>query len=378
MRRGRSHHDQGLCHRLADQPFALAAHSWLLAEAAWHRRQLHAPAGRTRQPWPISSTALQPNGYAGCNVTIPHKESVFRLVTRADESTERLGAVNTVFLRDGKILGHQYRWRGFHQQPAAVCTRPVTCQHAAPWCSGAGGASLAVVNAILEQGAAEVVVANRTIEKAELLRKRFGSRVTPVAWDDAAAQLAECSLLVNTTSLGMKGQPELAHRSFAARRRRRGDRHRLHAAAHEAARRCGARAAIPWSRGLACCCTRRCAASRCGSASRRRSRRNFMIWSRATSIRVTRDDRCRADGLDCHGQERNGEDVRGTRHSGVRQRCRGTCALREGRWRRGSHCAHWRRRAIVDGSVDRQQALPAGAGRSGLAQEDRSAPCIRW
>jgi shikimate dehydrogenase len=74
---------------------------------------------------------------------------------------------------------------------------------------GAGGASLAVVNAILEQGASEVVVANRTIEKAHALRQRFGSCVVPLEWERVADQLSECSLLVNTTSLGMTGQPEL-------------------------------------------------------------------------------------------------------------------------------------------------------------------------
>lgn len=152
--------------------------------------------------------SLAANGYAGCNVTIPHKENVYRLVTPADDSTERLGAVNTVYVKDSKILGTNTDGEGFInslRQSAPGLSLSNSCAVVL----GAGGASLAVVNAILEQGAAEVVVANRTIEKAELLRKRFGSRVTPVAWDHAEARLSECSLLVNTTSLGMKGQPEL-------------------------------------------------------------------------------------------------------------------------------------------------------------------------
>ena len=61
----------------------------------------------------------------------------------------------------------------------------------------------------LQQGVSEVAVANRTREKAEQLRKRFGQQVVPVDWDDAADQLGECDLLVNTTSLGMKDQPAL-------------------------------------------------------------------------------------------------------------------------------------------------------------------------
>lgn len=167
----------------------------------------------TRQPVePVALaeflSSLEANGFAGCNVTIPHKENTFRLVTPADPSTERLGAVNTVFLRDGKTLGTNTDGEGFinsllNSIPdlALKNTRTVVL--------GAGGASLAVVNAILEQGAGEVAVLNRTLEKAEQLRSRFGNRVTPVAWEKAADEISECSLLVNTTSLGMKGQPDL-------------------------------------------------------------------------------------------------------------------------------------------------------------------------
>lgn len=167
----------------------------------------------TRQP--VEPAALRDfinslpiDGYAGCNVTLPHKEEVYRLVEAADEDTERLGAVNTVFLRDRKPVGTNTDGEGFinsliGSQPAIQLrnTRAVVL--------GAGGASLAVVNALLEQGVAEVALANRTAEKAQLLRERFGSRVKPTAWEKVADQLGDCSLLVNTTSLGMKGQPDL-------------------------------------------------------------------------------------------------------------------------------------------------------------------------
>lgn len=167
----------------------------------------------TRQPVEPSSLpafidGLAAAGYAGCNVTIPHKEAVFHLVTHGDEATERLGAVNTVYLRHGKTLGTNTDGEGFIN----------SLKQGAPGFSlvegravvlGAGGASLAVVNALLEQGVAEIAVANRTREKAEQLRSRFGARVVPVEWKEAADQLGECDLLVNTTSLGMKNQPEL-------------------------------------------------------------------------------------------------------------------------------------------------------------------------
>lgn len=167
----------------------------------------------TRQPVEPASLAdflshLGDNGYAGCNVTIPHKENAFRLVAPADQTTERLGAVNTIFQRDGKLLGTNTDGEGFIKSlltdiPDIVLkdTRVVVL--------GAGGASLAVVNALLEQDVREVAVLNRTLEKAEHLRTRFGGRVKPLEWSKAPDQLSECSLVVNTTSLGMKGQPEL-------------------------------------------------------------------------------------------------------------------------------------------------------------------------
>lgn len=148
-------------------------------------------------------------GLAGCNVTIPHKEAVFDLVTRADDSTERLGAVNTVYLRDGKVLGTNTDGEGFLNNLRSSAPGLALANGRAV-VLGAGGASLAVVNTLLEQGVSEVAVANRTREKAEQLRQRFGKRVKAIGWAEAADHLGDCSLLINTTSLGMKGQPELA------------------------------------------------------------------------------------------------------------------------------------------------------------------------
>jgi shikimate dehydrogenase len=167
----------------------------------------------TRQPVEPAELAsflgnLAAKGYAGCNVTIPHKENAFQLVTPADDTTARLGAVNTVFLRDGKAHGTNTDGEGFINS-LSQSAPGISLANRRAVVLGAGGASLAIVNALLERGASEVAVANRTIEKADLLRARFGPRVVPTAWEKVADQLADCSLLVNTTSLGMKGQPEL-------------------------------------------------------------------------------------------------------------------------------------------------------------------------
>ncbi len=151
---------------------------------------------------------LGASGFAGCNVTLPHKEAAFALVTRADESTERLGAVNTIYLRDGRTLGTNTDGEGFINS-LKQSVPGLSLGGTRAMMLGAGGASLAVVNALLEQGVEELVVANRTLERTEQLRRRFGTRVKPLAWERAGDQLGDCSLLVNTTSLGMKGQPDL-------------------------------------------------------------------------------------------------------------------------------------------------------------------------
>jgi shikimate dehydrogenase len=167
----------------------------------------------TRQPVEAQELAsfmasLGPSGYSGCNVTIPHKEAVYNLVTPADDATGRLGAVNTVFLREGKVFGTNTDGEGFIN--SLKQTQPdITFSNERAVVLGAGGASLAIVNALLDQGASEVTVFNRTIERAEALRVRFGTRVKPAPWTFMADQLVDCNLLVNTTSLGMKGQPPL-------------------------------------------------------------------------------------------------------------------------------------------------------------------------
>lgn len=151
---------------------------------------------------------LGENGYRGCNVTIPHKETVFRLVTPADETTRRLGAVNTVYVRDGITLGTNTDGEGFiNSLKASIPALELKGGRAVVL--GAGGSALSIVNALLENGSTEVCVVNRSAERARQLRERFGPRVVPEDWQRRNDVIAECSLLVNTTSLGMKGEPPL-------------------------------------------------------------------------------------------------------------------------------------------------------------------------
>jgi shikimate dehydrogenase len=152
--------------------------------------------------------SLEAKGYAGCNVTLPHKEGAFRAVHVADAATERLGVVNTVFLRDGELCGTSTDGEGFLANLTA---------HAPNWwvkdrsivVLGSGGAARAIVGARLDAGSRRVIVPNRPLARAEDLRRDFGPRIVPRDWSQAEQALEEADLLVNTTSLGMTGQPPL-------------------------------------------------------------------------------------------------------------------------------------------------------------------------
>lgn len=148
------------------------------------------------------------SGLIGGNVTVPHKEAAFRALAEADEVARALGAANTLWLEDGRLHGGNTDVYGFLANLDAAepdWTRAL----GEAVVLGAGGASRAIVYALLSRGVDRVVVANRTLSRAEALREKFGPRVLPVDWRDLAGRLNGCRLLVNTTSLGMKGQPPL-------------------------------------------------------------------------------------------------------------------------------------------------------------------------
>lgn len=146
-------------------------------------------------------------GFAGVNVTVPHKETAFALVDQRDEAATKIGAVNTiVVLPDGRLEGRNTDAYGFL----------ANLQHNAPhWRAdagpavvlGAGGAARAVVYMLLKAGAPEVRIVNRSIEKAEALARQIGGLA--MGWDVLPTALRDANLVVNTTSLGMNGYPPL-------------------------------------------------------------------------------------------------------------------------------------------------------------------------
>lgn len=153
--------------------------------------------------------ALPRMGFAGANVTIPHKEAALAAVDVLDPVARRIGAVNTLVVRaDGRLEGRNTDGFGFLANLKQNC--PDWQAAAGPAVViGAGGAARAVCVALLDDTAPEIRLINRTAERAEALAADLGPNVTVIDWAHRGAALAEANLLVNTTSLGMIGQPAL-------------------------------------------------------------------------------------------------------------------------------------------------------------------------
>jgi shikimate dehydrogenase len=152
--------------------------------------------------------SLAARGYVGANVTLPHKEAALAL-SKPDERARAVGAANTLWLDDGALRSTNTDVEGFlHNLDAEAPLWDRGLAKAVVL--GAGGAARAVIYGLLARGVERLVVVNRTLGRAETLRQTFGARVLVARWDELDAALADAALLVNTTTLGMQGQPDLA------------------------------------------------------------------------------------------------------------------------------------------------------------------------
>ena len=153
--------------------------------------------------------ALPALGFAGCNLTIPHKEQALRIVDHADARARRIGAISCVTVNaDGSLTGTNNDWYGFVENLREAF--PGWRADAGPAVViGAGGASRAVVDALIHEGAKEIRLINRTKARAESLAAALGGPVTVLGWDERHRALEGAALLVNTTSQGMVGNPPL-------------------------------------------------------------------------------------------------------------------------------------------------------------------------
>ncbi|MGX7744723.1 shikimate dehydrogenase [Rhodopseudomonas sp. BR0M22] len=181
----------------------LIHHYWL--------RQLGIEGGYSIEAVPPEGFAefvlnLKTHGYVGANVTIPHKERALQL-TEPDARARAVGAANTLYYDGDLLRSTNTDVEGFIGNLDASAPGWDRTAHALVL--GAGGSSRAVVFGLLERGIGRIALANRSIERAQALRDLFGDRVVPIAWSDIPAALPGAGLLVNTTSLGMNGQPPL-------------------------------------------------------------------------------------------------------------------------------------------------------------------------
>jgi len=153
--------------------------------------------------------SLGAQGFAGANVTLPHKEAALRLAAVADEAARAIGAANTLwFDQAGRLCASNTDAYGFitnlnEQAPNwSEARRPVMVL-------GAGGAARAILHGLLAEGVTRILLANRTRGRAEALAQAFGPAVEAIDWQDRNRALSGCGLLVNATSLGMTGEDPL-------------------------------------------------------------------------------------------------------------------------------------------------------------------------
>ena len=154
--------------------------------------------------------SLDKNGFCGVNVTIPHKENVISFLDEIDEVAKEIGAVNTIILRDGKLLGKNTDAYGFAENIRKfVIPAQAGILNKKAVILGAGGAAKAVVSALSLLEFSEIIITNRTKKRAEDLINRLDSRlrvndkIKIADWEKRSEILQDADLLVNTTSLGM-------------------------------------------------------------------------------------------------------------------------------------------------------------------------------
>jgi shikimate dehydrogenase len=153
--------------------------------------------------------ALHPLGFSGCNLTIPHKLDAMAIVDEVDDVAKKIGAISCVVVRDdGSLFGTNNDWLGFIGNMKQQ--RPGWRADAGPVAViGAGGGGRAVCHALVQQGATEIRLVNRTRQKAEAIAAEFGGPIQVLPWEDRHDSLDGVAMAVNVTSQGMVGEPAL-------------------------------------------------------------------------------------------------------------------------------------------------------------------------
>ena len=150
---------------------------------------------------------LAERGYVGANITIPHKEAALA-ASEPDDRARAVGAANTLWYDRGRLLSTNTDVEGFTANLDA-CVPGWEKRAGDAVVLGAGGSARGVIYGLIERGIARIHVVNRTPERAQALQARFGAAVQPANHAALPHLLSRAALLVNTTSLGMTGQPPL-------------------------------------------------------------------------------------------------------------------------------------------------------------------------
>ncbi len=153
--------------------------------------------------------SLQPLGFSGCNLTIPHKQEAMKIVDEVDAAARKIGAISCVTVRaDGTLLGSNNDAFGFIRNVREA--QPAWRADAGPIVViGAGGGSRAVCYGLMLEGAKEIRLVNRNFERARTIAQDFGSPIKAYPWEQRHDLLAGAAMVVNTTSQGMVGQTPL-------------------------------------------------------------------------------------------------------------------------------------------------------------------------
>jgi shikimate dehydrogenase len=151
---------------------------------------------------------LRAQGYVGCNVTIPYKETAFAVADATLPAAQAAGAANTLWYERGKLLADNTDGAGFVSNIRSTVPT-LTLEGAVIAMLGAGGAARGIAYALLQAGVAEIRIFNRTLSRADALAGAFGTRIVPFAWSERNRRSRGVSLLVNATPIGMAGTDAL-------------------------------------------------------------------------------------------------------------------------------------------------------------------------
>ena len=177
-------------------------------------KELALPGSYERFPvrpgeFPQFAARIGADRIVGANVTAPHKEAAFAACDRRTAVANALGAVNTLWRENGDLWGDNTDVAGFianmDEGAQGWSSRPDRAV-----VIGAGGAARAIVYALASRGFATIAIVNRTLARAEALAAQLGGPAKPAPWREMQAELADADLIVNTTVLGMAGQPPLS------------------------------------------------------------------------------------------------------------------------------------------------------------------------